>query len=314
VAEHAFAHRNPISPNPRKTLLITLALAGIILVGYPFSVEMVFGRVRSWNDVENYLGSSLLAEIGSVNRIGESDRPHLVEQEQDETATEQFRALYSQLLLTSKIDPPKTILVTSTIPGEGKSFIASNLASVFVSHGRKVLLVDADLRRPSQHRNHKLDNKAGILRWLENGGTLADDLLHDERLGIVELSPGLFLLRTGGSSRKACELMESGRLSELLKALQMKFDIVVLDTPPAGIFPDALAFARISQEVIYICRFNAVSRQQARSVLQRLRQTGMEMPGIVLNAMPTGRGGSYYYYSYGYHAKYYTGYSDKKKA
>jgi polysaccharide biosynthesis transport protein len=307
ISENATPPGAPFSPNAQKALLITLALAVAIILGYPFSAEMFFGRIRSSADVEFHLGCELLGEIGSVNRVDEKERPFLVKTEQDEAVAEQFRALYSQLSLSSKIDPPKAILITSTAPGEGKSFIAANLAECCVAHGRRTLLVDADLRRPAQHRNFNLDNKAGIIRWLDEGAKLEGDLLKEPRLGIVEIHPGLYLLRAGGISRRASELMDLGQLSSLLEALQRQFDIMILDTPPAGIFPDALAFAKVCHELVYICRFNAVSRNAVRDVLQRLRQTELEVAGVVLNAMPAGFAGSYYYKGYSYQrAKYYT--------
>lgn len=306
ISEVATPPAAPFSPNARKVLLITGALALAILLGYPFSAEMFFGRIRSAADVEYHLGAELLGEIGAVNRVLEKDRPFVVKSEHDEGAAEQFRALYSQLSLSSKIDPPKTILITSTVPGEGKSFIAANLAECFVAHGRRTLLIDADLRRPAQHRLFGFDNKAGIIRWLENKGALDGDLLRNEHLGVVEIYPKFHLLRAGGLSRRATELMEAGRLSDLIVALQRQFDVVILDTPPAGIFPDAIGFAKICHELIYICRFNTASRQAVRDVLERLRQTELEIPGIVLNAMPSGFGGSYYYKGYSYQrAKYY---------
>jgi polysaccharide biosynthesis transport protein len=306
ISELATPPGGPFSPNPQKALLITLALAVAILLGYPFSAEMFFGRIRSASDVEYHLGCELLGEVGSVTRVLEKDRPFLVKSEHDEAAAEQFRALYSQLSLSSKIDPPKTILITSTAPGEGKSFIAANLAECFVAHKRKTLLIDADFRRPAQHRHFNIDNKAGILRWIESDGSVDGDLLKDKNLGITEIYPGFHLLRAGGISRRASELMEGGRLAPLLVALQRHFDITILDTPPAGIFPDAVAFARICHELIYICRFNSASRQAVRETLQRLRQTELDIPGVVLNAMPAGFAGSYYYKGYSYQqAKYY---------
>lgn len=307
ISELATVPTVPISPNPQKIILLTGALGLAILLGYPFGAEMFFGRVRSAMDVEYHLGTELLGEIGSVKKTPEKDRAWLVHSAQDEAAAEQFRALYSQLTLTSKIDPPKTILITSTLPGEGKSFIAANLAECFVAHNRRTLLIDADFRRPAQHRNFGVDNKAGIIRWLEEGGNLEGDWMHDPRLGILEPVPGLHLLRAGGLSRKATELIDGGRLTALISALQRQFDVVIVDTPPAGVFSDAIGFSKVCHELIYICRFNTVSRQAVRDVLQRLRQTGLEVPGIVLNAMPSGFAGSYYYKGYSYQrAKYYS--------
>lgn len=301
ISELASPPAVPFSPNTRQTLLFTLALGVVVFFGYPFTMELFFGRVRSVVDVEHFLGCDVLGEIGTSRGGKDADRSQLVRSGLDENATEQFRALYSQLVLNSKFDPPKTILVTSTIPSEGKSFIAANLSALFVAHGRRVLLIDGDFRRPAQHRNFQLPNNAGLLSWLAREETPVLDPLQDPLLGIVEVSPGLHLLRTGGLSRKATELLASGRLSPLLTQLQLRFDVLVIDTPPAGVFPDAIAFAQHCQELVFVCRFNTVSRQAVRHVLDRLRQAELELPGVVLNAMPAGFGGSTYYYGYSYH-------------
>lgn len=315
VSELATPPSVPYSPNPQRTLLIVGALGLTILLGYPFSAEMFFGRIRNASDVEYHLGVDVLGEISSVRRVVEKDRPFLVKGEHDEAASEQFRALFSQLSLNSKIDPPKAILVTSTVPGEGKSFIAANLAECFAAHRRRTLLVDGDLRRPVQHRQFGFQNTAGIIRWHDKGGSPDGDLLMDENLGIVEIHPGLFLLRAGGLSRKASELMEGGRLTGLFTALQRQFDVIVFDTPPAGVFSDSIAFAKVCHELVYITRFNTASRQAVRDVLARLRLTGLELPGIVLNAMPSGFAGSYYYQGYGYHrSKSYAKHYEKPKS
>ena len=315
ISELATPPAEPFSPDPRRTLLIVGALGLTILFGYPFSAEMFFGRIRNASDVEYHLDVDVLGEISSVRRVVEKNRPFLVKGEHDDTASEQFRALFSQLSLSSKIDPPKAILVTSTVPGEGKSFIAANLAECFAAHQRRTLLVDGDLRRPVQHRQFGFENTAGIIRWHDQGGSPDGDLLKDEALGIVEIHPGLFLLRAGGLSRKASELMESGRLVALFAALQRQFDVMIFDTPPAGVFSDSIAFAKVCHELVYITRFNTASRQAVRDVLTRLRPTGLECLGIVLNAMPSGIAGSYYYQGYGYHrSKSYSKHYEKPKS
>jgi polysaccharide biosynthesis transport protein len=301
ISENARPPAVPFSPNPRRTLMITLALGLALFLGYPFTMELFFGRVRSVADVEHFLDIDVLGEIGSVRSCNDSELAQLVRNEKNEAATEQFRALYSQFILSSRIDPPKTLLVTSTLPGEGKSFIAANLAQLFVAHGRRVLLIDGDLRRPVQHRNFSLPNRVGILAWLNERRPVGPEVLQDPVLGIHEVAPNLHLLRTGGSSRKATELLAAETLPHLIEELQRHYDVLIIDTPPAGVFPDAVSFAKFCHEVVFVCRFNTVTRQAVRSVLARFRQAQIETPGVVLNAMPTGFGGATYYYGYGYH-------------
>lgn len=296
IVDRAYANSVPISPDLKKTATVLLGVGLAILLGYPFAVELLFARVRSGGDVEFYLNAPLLGEISSLRRMKEAERPLIVLHGSEEPVAEQFRALFSQLQLTSKVDAPKTILVTSTIPGEGKSFVASNLAAAFVAHGKRVLLIDGDLRRASQHRNYSLDNRNGLLRWLDAGAVLDDKIETNPDLGLVEVAPRLMLLRAGGSTRRASELIGSGRINPLIEALQRRFDIVIIDTPPLGVFSDAISFAEFCHEFVFVCRFGMASRQQVRTVIERVRQSGPDFLGVVLNALPAGRGTSYYYY------------------
>ena len=131
----------------------------------------------------------------------------------------------------------------------------------------------------------------------------------------MEIHPGLYLLRAGGVSRNLSEFLESGQLVPLIEALQATFDVVIVDTPPAGVFPDAAALAKVCHELVYVCRFSKTSRQQVRGVLERLRKTGLDFPGIVLNSMPIGLLGSQYYSGYGYYgSEYYKNYEGAKKS
>jgi capsular exopolysaccharide synthesis family protein len=263
-------------------------------------MEVFASKVRSWSDVEGILQSSLLGEFGDFKKIPTQDRAHVMLKDVNDDAKEAFRALYSQLRLSSQIDAPKTILITSSVPSEGKSFIASNLAATFSTHKLRTLLIDGDLRRPVQHRSLGVSNAHGMLRWLEEGAEGAPDV-KDPALGITEIAPNFEFLAAGGSSRNITELLDSnGRLVQLLNHLKTVYDIVIIDSPPAGVFPDSIALAESADELIFVTRFNTVTRQHARQVLDLLRKTGLSMPGVVLNGMPTGRGGALYYSSYGY--------------
>jgi capsular exopolysaccharide synthesis family protein len=218
----------------------------------------------------------------------------------DHTASEAFRGLFGQLQLNSTVPYPKVLMVTSTLPGEGKSIIANNLAATFASHGKKTLLVDCDFRRPNLHLFYGKDNACGFLRWLNAGGVLESTAEEDAELGILPVKQNLFLLRAGGEHRRATELFESEQFAGLFKAMREQFDITLIDTPPLGVFPDAMLVSRLCDEMIYVCRFNAVNRSKIRKSIERLKQTSAVLSGIVLNGLPTGTQSAYYdYYGYG---------------
>lgn len=305
----------PIAPNTKRIITVLVLLGLGIFVSYPFAMELIFNRVRDWADVESYLKLPLLGEVPGLKKMNDSVRPHLLTRSEDEQAQEAIRSLYSQLKLTSKIDLPKSILVTSTVPSEGKSFVASNLAEAFATHGVKTLLMDTDLRRPTQHRAFGLPNDAGLLKWVAAKLPVPSKPSEEPLLGITLGSPNLYLLRTGGMTRQSTQVLDSPIIADLLKALQAEFDLIVIDTPPAGVFPDAMTMSEFAAEVIYVVRHNHVARPAVRRVIERLSGTGIEQAGIVLNMMPSGRTNAAYYSNYGhYGSKYYSNYEKKSGA
>ncbi|AHF94855.1 hypothetical protein OPIT5_28500 [Opitutaceae bacterium TAV5] len=309
ISERAQIPTFPIEPDPKKIFRALGFLGLLIIIGYPVGMELIFNRVKTWTDVERYIGLPLLSEFPVLKKLPDDKLNHLVLQDTDPDAGEIIQTLYSQLRLNSRLDAPKTLIVTSTVPGEGKSFVASNLATAFAAHGMRTLIIDGDLRRPVQHRLAGAPNTHGLLRWLDKGGRSDGPLAGDPDLGLLRPAPNLFVLRAGGISRRISELLESKKLKALIEQAQREFDILLIDTPPAGIFPDALSLAPFANELIYVVRFNYVSRPQVHRVTERLRSTGLELPGIVLNMMPSGRGSSGYYSGYGYYgSRYYASY------
>jgi len=300
----------PVEPNPLQALGLAAALGAIAFAAFPWAADAWDQRIHSWSEIEGYLDARLLAELPAVPNVPASDRSWIVARDLDDPSTDAFRSLHGQLQLVSRHPRRKTILVTSTIPGEGKSFVAANLAASFAAHGRRTLLVDADFRRPSLHQAFGLDNAAGILTWDRLGGEGdAGSIAENPTLGVIEVAPNLFLLRSGGVSRRLTELLEGGALGPLLTALRQQFDVVLVDAPPAGVFPDAEVLGRLADEVVYICRFKGPPREHVRQVLGRLRKDGLDLPGVVLNAIPVGWGRPNYFSAQGYsairHAKYY---------
>lgn len=306
LVEEAPANGHLVEPDTRKIgLMLGLLFLGIF-VSYPVALELLFNRVRGWSDVDGFLQLPLLAEMPAFRKIPTSHLSRLVSLSTDESAVEAVRALYSQLRISASIEPPCSIMVTSTQPGEGKSFVATNLAEAFSTHGLRTLIVDTDLRRPAQHRAFQLPNDHGLLRWIAAKEPCPEDPLKDENLGIVACADRLFLLRTGGTTRRSTEVLGSPAVLGLLERLRAAFDIVIIDTPPAGVFPDALTLAEHAQELVYVIRYNHVSRPAVRRVVDHLVKTGISMSGAVLNLMPAGIGSAAYYSGYGhYQSKYY---------
>ena len=314
VADLAGIPGIPVSPDVKKIAMILAVLGLGIFVSYPVALELVFNRVKGWADVETYLNLPLLAELPAFSKIKPELMPHLLTRSDDQEAAEAVRSLYGQLKFGSRLELPKTILVTSTLPGEGKSFVTSNLAAAFASHGIKTLIVDTDFRRPTQHRFFEQPNDRGLLRWFDKSSKVPADAMADPDLGITAFGPSLHLLRAGGTSRRSTEILDSAPVRDLLEALRKQFDVLIIDTSPAGVFPDALGLSEIAGELIYVVRYNHTARPAVRRVIEKFTRSKIEVAGIVLNQMPSGRSTSAYYSGYGhYGSKYYADYAKDKK-
>ncbi len=301
--EEASAPGGPSEPNIPRVAVILLFLGGLVFVGLPVSLDALNSRMRSWSDVEGYLGRSVIGEIPRVKKVKRALRANIVARElNDPTSIESFRSLYNQIGFASSLEQPKTMLVAGTVSGEGKTFVTCNLAATYAAHGRRTLIIDGDLRRPSIHREFGLTNKEGLMKFLQGEGTCEGDPTENPDLGLTEVYQNLYVLPGGGSSRKPTELFESGKAKEFFDWIKASFDIVLIDTPPLSIFSDAFNLVRYTDEVLYVCRFNGVNREQVKSFVDSFDQTGVDFLGLVMNEMPTNRSGSIYYSGRGYYS------------
>jgi capsular exopolysaccharide synthesis family protein len=192
------------------------------------------------------------------------------------------------------------------MPGDGKSLTASNLAAVFAAHGRRTLLVDCDLRRPVLHRYFGIDVTNGWIQSL-NQAAIAGTA---PTLPTISFSENLDLLPSGGVAKNPTETLERFISSGVLKQLLQRYDLVLLDTPPVAVFPDALLLSRYCKELIYVCKFGSVRLNNVRKTLQRLHETGIKVLGLVINQMPEGRFRACGYQGYGaYGQEYYQAYA-----
>lgn len=304
IVDEAGLPSTPVEPDIQKIVLQAVILGGIIFVMLPIGLEFLDNKLKNSFDVENFIGVQLLGLLPDVARIEEKERLHIVRKKDDDGPTESFRGLYSQLQLTSKVEFPKAFLITSTIPGEGKSFAASNLGESFAAHNHRTLLVDCDFRRPTLHKAHEMDNENGVLSWLESREDVPDDIYEGSSLDIHKVANNLYTLRSGGRTKSTTEWIDTPRFRELFVRLKKEFDVIIVDSPPVGIFPDALSLSSVAEETIYICRYGKVNRQEVKNYCKKLSTTTSTLLGLVINAMPAGKSSSYYYRDYGYYSRY----------
>jgi capsular exopolysaccharide synthesis family protein len=292
----------PISPNKSGITRTCTGLGLLIFVGVAVGLSFIDDRIKSAWDVESFIGANLLGIIPDLAAMKDDEKYSLLLNDSQTPGAEAFLSVYSSIKIHSKLDFPKSILITSTIPGEGKTLISCNVAGSFSRHGKKTLLIDCDLRRPMLHRHFKQQNNSGLLSWFENGASLEGDLANHPGLGIIKVGENLSLLCSGGRSKSPTELLESPVFGQLLEKLKREYDLVIVDSPPLGAVTDSLLIAERIDEVVYVCRFNRAYRKHIRLYMRALRNGKNEVLGIVLNGLSPRR--IEYYSNYRYYRSY----------
>ena len=308
----------PYSPDKQKIKERGIMIFSVLFILIPICLEFIDNRVKSPWDVEVFIGNDLIGGIPKISEVEERERPLIVGNDLDDGLTESFRSMYSRIQMNSQTDYPKLILVTSAIPSEGKSLISANLAYSCANHGRKTILVDFDLRRPGLHKFCNLENSKGLLSLVNQVGQKGAEVDKAVSDVLTEVHPNLFLLPSGGKTRAATEMLEHDDFSIVIELLKKNAEVIIIDSPPIGLFPDSLAIARKIDEVLFVTRYGKVSRKVVKTLIESIHETGANLLGVVLNDLPQKKTPGYYYsgyYGYGYFRyKYYNKYYGKSDA
>ena len=292
----------PFSPDPSRITKTAIGVGVLVFLAIAVGLSFVDDRIKSAWDVETFIGSTMLGIIPDLANLKDEDKYRLVLGDAQGAGVEPFLGLYSSVKIHSKLDFPKSLLITSTVPGEGKTLVSCNLAGSFARHGRRTLIIDCDLRRPMLHRHFNKPNETGLIAWYDNGASLDGDLLANPWLGITSVGENLSLITAGGRSKSPTQFLESPAFAQLIERLKKLFDLIVIDSPPMGAVTDALLIAERADEVLYVCRFNRAYRKHIRLYIKALRHGKNEILGIVLNGLSPRR--IEYYSNYRYYRSY----------
>jgi capsular exopolysaccharide synthesis family protein len=293
---------SPYTPDIRSIVKTSIGLFVLVFVGVAVGLSFIDDRIKSSWDVEHFIGVNLLGIVPDLSALKDDDKYSLVLKNREAPGVEAFLSIYSSIKIQSKLDYPKSLLVTSTIPGEGKTLVSCNLAGSFARHGKRTLLIDCDLRRPMLHRHFNQQNDLGLITWFERGASLDGDLSQNSDLGITKLGENFSLLCSGGRSKTPTELLENPVFGQLLARLKKHFDLIVVDSPPMGAVTDSLLIAEHTDEVVYVCRFNKPYRKHIKLYIRALHNGKNDILGIVLNGLSTRR--IEYYSNYRYYRSY----------
>ncbi|OGI08907.1 MAG: hypothetical protein A3I68_03455 [Candidatus Melainabacteria bacterium RIFCSPLOWO2_02_FULL_35_15] len=292
----SFAAR-PKWPNISSTLMTSfifgLLLAGLVI----YLVEYFDDVIKSVDTLPKDLGCPFL---GQLPYIHVSDLPTVYQEPRSEY-TEAIHALRTNLSFLSLAGNKKLLLVTSSTKNEGKSTISVNLAITYAQSGKRVLLLDADIRNPSLYKYLARPKDAvGISNTLINEIDFYD-VVQKSILGII----GFDYLPGGDIPPNPVQLLESDKMRELLETCQHIYDLVIIDTPPIGYFSDALLLARHADVVALVSRYNQTSRKELSASVSLLKKTNVTALGVILNGIPVGAQGAYGYYGYGHESERY---------
>ncbi|MGD9317675.1 MAG: polysaccharide biosynthesis tyrosine autokinase [Anaerolineae bacterium] len=289
----------PIRPQTVRNTLLAAAVGAMLGVALAFLIEYLDDTVKAPEDLK----LSRLSVIGIVQRVnhqGNGSTPQVFAISQSRSlAAEAYRTLRTNLQFSSLDRPLHSLVVTSAVATEGKTTTAANLAVVMAQAGNRVVLVDADLRRPSAHKLFGLSNGTGLTTALVEDPSAVEGYLQETEV------QDLRVLSAGPVPPNPQELLGSRRMEELLHELEESADVVVLDTPPTLVVADANVLAARADGVLLIVNTNSTRRAAVQRAVEGLRQVGANLLGGVLNMVDTGGSrSSYYYYSY-YYSHYY---------
>lgn len=286
----------PIKPvSPRLLLNLALALfAGMLIgVGYVVLREHFDDAIRTADDIESELGLSM---IGLVPMLNTDQNPNAELQKVRSEMSEAYYALRAALELATDKGAPHSLMITSSGPSEGKSTTSYALARGFAHIGRRVLLIDADMRKPAQHRNVGLPNKAGLANLLARQATLQDVLQQTD-------TANLAFVAAGPSPINPAELIAGVGFAALLEQVKGNYDIILVDAPPVLGLADAPTIAAQVEATLFVVQANHARGRQARVALMRLKAARAYIIGALLtkfDAKTLGQSNDYgYSYSYG---------------
>ena len=258
--------------------------------GLIFVVAFLDDRVKSAFDIEGTIGLSMLGVVPRIKKLDSNSKAQAVASNIDRHVTEAFRSIHSALKLSDESKNAKVIVTTSTVPGEGKSFISSNLALTFANHGERTLLLDSDLRLPNVARSLQLENEFGLLDYIEKEVAL-DELI------MKEVYPNLDVLPSGGKSKNPTQVLNSAKFESMIADLRDRYDRIVIDSPPLAAVSDVLNLLPLADGVLYVIKFNTVKRKTAVVNVRRLWESNTPIFGAILNNISSTLA-SYYYSSY----------------
>mgnify|MGYP000341114537 FL=1 len=297
IIDDAIADEAPVSPKGKMIYLIALVLGVGIPVGVIYLLELTKFKIEGRSDVEKLTSVPI---VGDIPLTDEKQGAIAVFENQNNLMSETFRNIRTNLQFMLENDK-KVILVTSTVSGEGKSFISANLAISLSLLGKKVVIVGLDIRKPGLNKVFNIPRKeVGITQYLANPEKNLMDLVQ-----LSDVSKNLYILPGGTVPPNPTELLARDGLDKAIETLKKNFDYVILDTAPVGMVTDTLLIGRVADLSVYVCRADYTHKNEYTLINELAEKDKLPNLCTVINGLDLKRRKYGYYYGYGKYGKYY---------
>ena len=317
VVDRARLPLSPTQPNIPRNLEFALLVGLVGGIALAFGLEALDSTVRTPEQAEHISGLPILGVIpmqpvfdkaasnaarsrilNKVPRNAMGPRPLISYLDPQSEITEAYRALRTSILLSSVSHPPRSILITSSVPKDGKTMTCINTAIVLAQQGKRILLVDADMRRPSIHKAFGLKGQIGLSNVLTGGARIGDAIQ-------TTMQSNLFVLPAGLVPPHPSELLSSSLMRDLLKKWCEEYDHVIIDSPPVITVTDAVLLSVQTDAVLLIIRSGQTTAAHVRRTRNLLQSVKADVLGVVVNAADLASHDYYYYYGskYGYYGE-----------
>ena len=296
IVDTAIAPIEPSAPNKRLIIVIAAFMSLVVGIGLALLLDVINNTFKSPEDVETKLNLPVLGIVPLIPKKSRVQIAHQFEQSQDKRFCEAIRTIRTSVMLSDMSQPHKVVVITSSVPGEGKSAVAANLAFA-MGQLERVLLIDADLRRPTLAKSFDFPVGAPGLANLIAGTAKAEDCIHT--VGKVDMLPA------GVVPPNPLELLASPRFAKFLEVTRERYDRIIVDSPPSQAVSDATLLSTFANAVIYVIKSESTAIPLAQKGIGQLLQSGAPLTGVVLNQVDVQKAakhGSYsgYYDHYGY--------------
>jgi len=300
VVDYAEVPSGPIRPQKVKNMLIGLFISVFLGLGVIFLTEYLDDSIKTQEDVEEKLRLPYIGEFPLIKNRSPHDSisEDFAQLDKINENSEAIRNIKTNIIFSMPKEQLKTILFTSALPKEGKSFLAGYIAYLFGKSGFKTLVIDADLRKPRAYKLFEVEKTPGLVNLLIENLPI-DEVIKKSRFD------NLYVLASGSKTPNPLELLSSDNMHDVIKRLAERFDKIVVDTPPCFNIADALVLSKISDLSILITKHGAVSQTVLDRIRDKFSAIDSRITGVIINFSRMEHGS---YYKYRYYHKYYKEY------